>query len=55
MALAFVHGKCQHYYESGQTRWVAMAPARGLENSAWYPFSNPYSSAALPGRHGLGR
>jgi len=31
----------------------AMAPARGLENSAWYPFSNPYSSAALPGRHGF--
>src|SRR5438445_5603669 len=24
MALLFVHGKCQHYYESGQTRLAAV-------------------------------
>src|SRR5207302_11028421 len=28
MALLFVHGKCQHYYESGQPR-AARAPRRG--------------------------
>jgi len=32
MALLFVHGKCQHYYESGQTR--AVRGKGGLPNKA---------------------